>query len=248
MDLQEILATLKSLLSAEGRLKFRIDRNTRKLSERYAQSDVRLEAAEKLKSIGTPLAIYGLARRFSATSENLGIDQDEKRHVRDMLVEFGDKAIEPVRRYIKSYDEVSWAVDTLKRLEPVEAVAPFLIEVLRQGDSVYIRGEKATQILHSLETIQDPRVVEGVIPCLESPDDTVRFAAVGCLEVHADERARDPLLAALVNESEDSIRVRTRIADALQKLGWDAKGFRKKVEEVLPPPYRLNSRGQVTRG
>jgi HEAT repeat protein len=92
-----------------------------------------------------------------------------------------------------------------------------------------------------------PDIVEGVIPCLKSPDDTVRFAAVGCLEVHADERARDLLLEALVNPDEDSIRVRTRIAEALERLGLDLKGYRKKAEESLPAPYRLNSRGQVVR-
>ena len=92
---------LKDLLTAEGRQKFRTERLTKTLLERYAQSEARMEAAEKLKSIGTPQAIHGLARRFSATSENLGIDQEEKQYVRNMLVTFGDAAVEPVIRYIK---------------------------------------------------------------------------------------------------------------------------------------------------
>jgi len=246
MDFEEIVATVKDLLTREGRLKFRIRRRTKMLRERYAQSEMRMEAADKLKAIGTPQAIYGLAQRFSATSENQGVDQDEKKQVRDMLVDFGEKAVEPVRRYLRAHDEVSWAVDTLKRLQSEADVSAFLIEILHEGDPVYIRGHKAVQILHALETLKDPRIVEGVIPCLKSPDDTVRFAAAGSLEAHADERARDPLLEALVNE-EDSIRVRTRIAEALEKLGWDIKGYRKKVEGALPPPYRLNSRGQVVK-
>jgi hypothetical protein len=40
-----------------------------------------MEAADKLKEIATPEAIFALARRFSATSENLGVDQEEKKHV-----------------------------------------------------------------------------------------------------------------------------------------------------------------------
>jgi HEAT repeat protein len=113
---------------------------------------------------------------------------------------------------------------------------------------VHIRGDKATQILKALESLEDPSVVGGVIPCLKSPDDTVRFAAVECLEVKDDPRAREPLLETLVSPEEDSARVRTRIAEALERLGWEVKGFRKKVEESLPESFRVTSKGRVSRG
>jgi HEAT repeat protein len=239
---------LKDLLTSEGRLKFRIERSTKTLLERYAQSEARMEAAEKLKSIGTPEAIYGLVRRFSATSENLGIDQDEKIYIRDVLVSFGDQAVDPIKRYIRNYDKVTWAIQALEKIQPTNALVRYLFEILAEGDPVRIRGDKATQILKALETLNDPSVVEGVIPCLKSPDDTVRNAAVECLEAKADLRAREPLLETLTNPEEDSIRVRTRIAESLERLGWEVKGFRKKVETVLPEGFRITSKGRVTRG
>ena len=238
---------LKKLLTSEGRLKFRIDRNTKKLSERYAQHEARMEALDKLRDIGTPDAIYGLARRFSATSENLGLDQEEKKRVQDVLIAFGDRAIEPIQRYMVSYDKVTWAIGALEHTIAKEVLIPFLFEVLKEGDPVYIRGEKATQILTALQRLKTPEVVECVIPCLSSADDTVRIAAVECLEVHADEKAREPLIETLVNPDEDSMRVRMRIGEAFEKLGWDVKGFRKKVESALPKPFRVNSKGRVTR-
>ncbi|MFQ5791541.1 MAG: HEAT repeat domain-containing protein, partial [Acidobacteriota bacterium] len=182
-----------------------------------------------------------------ATAENLGLDQEEKQYVRDVLIGFGDKAIEPLKRYLRNHDRVTWAIDALENLEPSERVVPFLFEILHEGDPVHIRGEKATQIIKALEDLKEPSIVVGVIPCLQSADDTVRYAAVECLEAHADPKAREPFLAALVNPEEDSARVRTRIAEAMERLGWDVKGFRKKVEEVLPPPYRVSSKGRVTR-
>jgi len=240
---------LKDLLTSEGRLKFRIERNTKKLLERYAQSEARMEAAEKLRSIGTPQAIFSLARRFTATADNLGTDQEEKRFIRDMLIGFGDESVEPLKRYLKTYDKVTWAIEALNKLEPPEKVIPFLFEILHEGDPVYIRGEKATQILKVLENLQKPEVVDGVIPCLESSDDTVRVGAVECLEAYADaERAREQLLRALVNPEEDSARVRIRIAEAFERLGWEVKGFRKKVAEVLPEPFRVTTKGRITRG
>ena len=237
---------LKDLLTSEGRLKFRIQRNTKTLLERYAQHEARMEAAEKLREIGTPDAIYGLARRFSATSENLGTDQEEKKRIQSVLVGFGDDAIEPVKRYIRSYDKVTWAIDALKRLQSYDELIPFLFDVLSEGDPVRIRGEKAHQILKALESLGEPSVVDGVIPCLKSPDDTVRIAAVECLEVYADERAREPMLETLTSPDEDSMRVKMKIGEALQKLKWDVKGYRKKVESALPEGFRVTSKGQVT--
>ena len=76
---------IKDLLTSEGRLKFRIQRSTKTLLERYAQHEARMEAADKLRDIGTPEAIYGLARRFSATSENLGTDQEEKKTMQEAV-------------------------------------------------------------------------------------------------------------------------------------------------------------------
>lgn len=239
--------SLKDLLTSEGRLKFRIHRNTKTLLERYAQHEARMEAADKLRDIGTPDAIYGLARRFSATSENLGTDQEEKKRIQDVLVGFGDDAVEPLMRYIRNYDKVTWAIDALKRLLPKEKLVPFLFELLSEGDPVRIRGDKATQILAALSNLDTSEVVEGVIPCLKSPDDTVRIAAVECLEGYADDRAREPLLKTIVSPDEDSMRVKMRIGEALEKLGWDVKGYRKKVESALPEPFRVTSKGRVTR-
>jgi hypothetical protein len=159
---------LKDFLTSEGRLRLRIERNTKKLSQRYAQHEARMEAADKLQEIATPEAIYGLARRFSATSENLGIDQEEKKHVQDVLVGFGDKAIEPLKRYIKNHDQVTWAIDALKELMAAEKLIPFLLQILRGGDPIYIRGEKANQILKALENLGDRRGA-GVIPASGVP-------------------------------------------------------------------------------
>jgi HEAT repeat protein len=238
---------IKDLLTSEGRLKFRIQRKTKTLLERYAQHDARMEAAEILREIGTPDAIYGLARRFSSTAENLGTDQDEKKRIQDVLIAFGDDAIEPLQRYVRSYDKVTWAIDALKQLLPRDALIPFLIEVLSEGDPVRIRGEKAHQILKAFEDLDSPDVIEGVTPCLSSPDDTVRIAAIECLETYGDERAREPLLDTLVSPDEDSMRVKMKIGEVLEKLEWDVKGYRKKVESALPEPFRVTSKGRVTR-
>ena len=135
-----------------------------------------MEAADKLREIGTPDAIYGLARRFSATSENLGTDQEEKKRIQSVLVGFGDEAIEPLQRYIRSYDKVTWAIDALERLQPYDELIPFLFEVLSEGDPVRIRGEKAHQILKALETFRSSLDRRRCHPVLEESP-TIRCAS-----------------------------------------------------------------------
>ena len=238
---------LSELLTAEGRLKFRIQRKTKKLLERYAQSEARMDAADKLREIGTPEAIFGLARRFSATSENSRTDQEEKKHVQEILLSFGEKAVEPLKRYVRGHDKVTWALDALKQLQSADDFKNVLFETLKKGDAVQIRGAKAVQILKTLESLEDASVVSGVLPCLSSADDTVRYAAVECLAAYADEAAREPLLETLTSADEDSVRVKIGIAEAFVKLGWQVKGFRKKVESALPEPFRVTSKGQIVR-
>lgn len=237
---------IKDFFSAEGREAGRIRRATKTLLERYAQHDARMEAVDRLRSIGTEEAIYGLSRRFSATSENLGTDQEEKKYIRDLLVAEGDKSVGPLKRYIKGHDKITWAIDALQALIPLEQLIPFLNDILQGGDPVIIRGDKAVQIITAMANFDEPTVVPAVVACLEADDDTVRFTAIECLETYADDTARVPFLERLTNPEEDSQRVRTRIAQALMKLGWDVKGYRKKVEEFLPETYRLNAKGRIT--
>ena len=233
------------LLSREGREAFRIRRAAKTLTERYAQPEARQDAAERLRKIGTPEAIYQLARRFTMTAGNLEQDDQEKRWVRDLLVELGDGAADPLRRYVAGHDEITWAMDALRELLPGAELQRFLFEVLADGDPVAIRGPKAAQILEFLAGVEAGGVPAGVARCLSSSDDTVRIAAVQALRAHRDPATREALLEALVSEDEDSARVRIAIAGLFADFEWEIRGRRPAVERVLPEGFRVTSRGRI---
>jgi len=235
------------LLSREGREAARIRRAAKTLTERYAQPEPRMDAAERLVRIGTPEAIYQLARRFTITSGNLEQDDKEKRWVRDLLVERGDQAVAPLRRYLKGHDEITWAMDALSKLLPAGDLAAFLFEVLQDGDPVAIRGSKAVQILDFLAGLTTGGIAAGVSRCLASTDDTVRIGAVAALRAYADLETREALLEAFVSEEEDSVRVRIAIAELFADLDWEIRGHRPGVERVLPDGFRVSSRGRILR-
>jgi len=235
------------LLSREGREAARVRRAAKTLTERYAQPEPRMDAAERLVRIGTPEAIYQLARRFTITSGNLEQDDKEKRWVRDLLVEQGDRASEPVRRYLGGHEEIAWARDALWKLVPGGELAAFLFEVLQGGGPVGIRGSKAVQILDFLAGLETEEIAAGVARCLTSSDDTVRIAAVAALRGYADPDTREPLLEAFVSDEEDSVRVRIAIAELFADLEWEIRGHRPGVERVLPDGFRVSSRGRIVR-
>ena len=235
------------LFSREGREAARIRRAAKTLTERYAQPEPRMDAADRLVRIGTPEAIYQLARRFTITSGNLEQDDQEKRWVRDLLVEQGDRAADPLRRYLRGHDDITWAMDALSKLLPADELAEFLFAVLQDGDAVAIRGPKAVQIVGFLAGLDTEGIAAGVARCLTSSDDTVRIAAVAALRTYAEPTTRDALLEALVSDEEDSVRVRIAISELLADLEWEIRGHRPGVERVLPDGFRVSSRGRILR-
>ena len=235
------------LFSREGREAARIRRAAKTLTERYAQPEPRMDAADRLVRVGTPEAIYQLARRFTITSGNLEQDDQEKRWVRDLLVEQGDRAADPLRRYLRGHDDITWAMDALSKLLPADELAEFLFAVLQDGDAVAIRGPKAVQIVGFLAGLDTEGIAAGVARCLTSSDDTVRIAAVAALRTYAEPTTRDALLEALVSDEEDSVRVRIAISELLADLEWEIRGHRPGVERVLPDGFRVSSRGRILR-
>lgn len=235
------------LFSPKGREALRIRRAAKTLTQRYAQPEARQDAAERLRDLGTPEAIYQLARRFTMTAGNLEQDDQEKRWVRDLLVELGDRAAKPLRRYVSRHDQITWAMDALGELLSARELAEFLLDALAEGDPVAIRGAKAAQILEFLAGVEAEGVPAGVARCLGSSDDTVRIAAVSTLRAHRDPETREALLAALVSEEEDSARVRIAIAGLLADLEWEVRGHRAAASRVLPPGFRVTSKGRIVR-
>ena len=235
------------LLSREGREAARIRRAAKTLTERYAQPEPRMDAADRLVRIGTPEAIYQLARRFTITSGNLEQDDQEKRWVRDLLVEQGDRAADPLRRYLRGYDDITWAMDALSKLLPADELAEFLFAVLQDGEAVAIRGPKAVQIIDFLAGLDTEGIAAGVARCLTSSDDTVRIAAVAALRGYADPATREALLEAFASDEEDSVRVRIAISELFADLEWEIRGHRPGVERVLPDGFRVSSRGRILR-
>ena len=91
-----------------------------------------------------------------------------------------------------------------------------------------------------------PLMRETVLKILEDENDDVCIAAADYLARSGDDEVRERLIETFLN-SESRPRVRGRILDLFCDREWPVKGYRKRVEEAIPEPFYLTSRGTVKR-
>ena len=99
------------LFSKEKSLQKTIERALNKL----AQQPDRWAALEKLREDGSDEALYGLCKRFAVTSMKGVEDEQEKSWVVDVLVEKGPAVLPPLARYMKSSEQLAFALKVLER-------------------------------------------------------------------------------------------------------------------------------------
>ena len=243
------------LFDAEARKRNRIASLSKKLQQKFGQTEDRMTAARALAEVGGAEAWRGLLKRFTISVDNRLHDQDEKKDVSEMLVEGGAPVIPLIQEFLGKETELTWALRTLSELVGREQWATIVLETLEGHDSENTDPEKLSQILLALHENPDPRVAPAVTRLLADLDDTIRFAAIETLASlpnlaekqgeRQGEDARAALLSALTKPEEESQRVIHRILEVFRDKGWEVKGFRKSVEERLPEGWYLDRSGRI---
>ena len=232
--------------SQEERENRRVRDLAKKTQEKYGDPAGRTRALEQLRDIGTPEAIAALLQRFTVKTEPGITDAEEREFTLSIITSFGDAAIEPVQDFIRSNDNVAWALRCLDELVSEEQRVGFLAEVLDRLAREYSREPaKKVLIINHLAPSKDERVPPAVRPFLEDSSDEVRIAALQAL-VTQEDTASGPEIATCLIEAE-APRVRTAAAEALATLEAPVGDRRDEVAQKLPGGYALDGKGQVRR-
>lgn len=222
-----------------------LKKHAARVANKRAQAPDRWESIQALAQIGTPEAIDALLVRFSYLSDPSITDQEEKDAAYEAVIEAGEVAIEPVKRFMRATDAVSWAVRMLDTLLPPGESTAEIISVLGTMDLEYERDpERKLTLLSMLEERRDPRIVGAVSRFLGDVNESARFHA--CAAIYTQENAADAraeLLAALV--AEDSVRSRARILAGFAERGWDVGEHAEKLKKQLPTGFGLDAKGVV---
>ncbi|HEY3354727.1 MAG TPA: HEAT repeat domain-containing protein [Polyangia bacterium] len=242
---------LFDLFSKENRSERSIKRYAAKAIHKHIQSPDRLRALEELYHAGqngNEDAIYAMLKRFSFVYDKTIEDEQEKEWLYDALKALGEKALPPVKRYLSAADSISWPLRVLEKIATPEEIFATLEKLIEQHEPGYERDPSVKQQLMSfIADFKDPRGVAMITPYLADMDETVRFTAIEALFKLRDPASREPLCAHFVSDTEDSLRIRVRIAEGFAELGWDVVGFRGTFEKLLPEGFFLDKQGKVKR-
>jgi thioredoxin-like negative regulator of GroEL len=245
---------LKDLFSSEGRAARSLQKHVARAKNKDAQHVDRQASLDVLRDAagdGNDEAIAGLLGRFTIRYDKSIEDEQEKEFVYEELVHVGAKILSELQRHLRNADSIAWGLKVLHDVATDKDVAwPILADLCERNDNSYTRDpSKKIQLLNYLGERDDRRCAEALLPYLEDIDEGVRYtAAEGLLRHKEPEVAREPLCKILVNEKEESRRIKKRILDGFADLGWDVKGFSGTVEKMLPdmlPGARLDNHGKI---
>ncbi|HVH47289.1 MAG TPA: HEAT repeat domain-containing protein [Labilithrix sp.] len=212
-----------------------------------AQAYDRQEALQELSKLETPEAVEALLKRFTFVTEPSITDQEEKELAFEGILKAGKEAIEPVRAFAAKAESLRWPMRILKEILEEEELVDELIVWLSKWDTEYAKFiDPKLQLLEELGDHVNEKIREAVEPFLQDVNEPARFNAVIATLAQKDPQAIDPLIALLLDE--ESVRVRTKIADGLASLGWEVpEEQRDAVRKVLPPQFGVNGAGNVTK-
>ena len=227
-----------------------ITKNKKRIKMRFGQGEERYQAIEFFNALGGQQGAAGLLERFMVKVDHSIRDEEEKQDVFNRLASFGKQDVVPaIEEYLNRRDAskvpVTWPMKVLDRLAQPEEVVTVLIRALEKLGIEYTKEpERKVVLLSQLAEYSDPRVAPALIPFLRDHRDEVKLEALSAITRKADESAREAMLDLLV-DPETPMRLRASIAESLMTLGWLVKGYRKKVEEVLPEGLHIDRSGRI---
>lgn len=195
-----------------------------KATNKLAQQVDRWAALERLREDGSDGALFGLCKRFAITSGNMVEDQQEKTWVVDALVAKGIAALPPLRRFVKSAPQLSYALQVLQQIATKEQALEVVDEILADEPPGYVRDpERKLDVIRWMTEWNEghPEVYSRLLPYVTDFDQNVRVAAVEGIADADIALTGKTLLDAFLRPEEESGRFRRRVAEVLAAKKYD---------------------------
>jgi hypothetical protein len=187
--------------------------------DKRAQTYDRMEALQQLADMKTPDAAPALLRRFTFVIDPSITDQEEKDVAFQGILAAGKDAVPAVLDFCVKAEALTWPLKILRELLDDAVYEESLIELLERFDTEYARNvEPKIQVIQALEETVSETVQEAVAPFLEDVNETVRFHAVQTTFAQNNAGSLPALVKLL--ESEESVRVKNKVAEGLLFRGW----------------------------
>ncbi len=220
----------------------------RKLCSLNTDIATRYQAADTLAKIGTEEALYCLLNRFTVVIGTQIPDEDEKKYVAEKALQFGDKLIAPLMKFIRDKEQVAQALDLLEQVCTREQFLDNLLQLVDDFDPYFSKyPDKKIQTFKMLQAFQDDRIIEKLEPFLDDDDDDIQMTVINTLAAQKNEEKTREMFLQKIIDSEERPRVRAACCDALSDLHWKVRGYKKQIIQVLPERFYLDSKGYIHR-
>jgi HEAT repeat protein len=215
--------------------------------EKRAQNYDRQEAIQALAELATAEAAEVLLRRFTFHIDPSITDQDEKDAAFRGILRAGPAAIEPVRGFAAKAESLAWPMKIMKAIVDESEYVEELLRWLSRWDTEYAKFvDPKVQLLAELEEHKHPHIREGVERFLDDVNEPARFHAVSALLAQGDTESV-PALARALGE-EESVRVRSKIAEGLAVRGWPLPAeAQEAARKALPAGFTLDGGGRIVK-
>jgi hypothetical protein len=227
----------------------KIDKLRHKATNAFGQAVDRQYAMKELYRLGTPEALEALLERYGVNASVTIVDQDEKRELYDWLVSAGDKAVEPIERYVARADGVYWPLKALREIAGLDRAVDGLLRALDRAESVEARvNEQRAQLVSNLRDFQHPRVLERLKALCADPNEDVRMMALDGLMTYGEAEAL-PIVAGRLVAADENHRIRGVLFEQLVDHGWSLGPWRADIEAggFLPGYYTFGSGDALVR-
>ncbi len=185
----------------------------------------RLEALEALNDAPGEFAVPQLMKRFEIIIDHGMQDRSEKEKVMEILLRHGDISKPYVRAAVQTSKRVSWPIKVAEKLFSHEEYLVLLLECINPSFVSFDETvqERNAELLLALKETPDARVAPRVAPLLKIRDESVRIAALECLESqgaqHEEARAAIKDLATEIAGTENA-RFLGLVKGILTSHGW----------------------------
>jgi len=219
-----------------------------KATAKFGPPENRVGALAELRKLGTPDALGVMLQRFTVRVDPTITDDEEKQYVFESVVEAGEKAVEPVKKFIEKTEQPTWGLRILDELLDESELIGVVLAVLEKEGPEYTRDpEKKITLIRYLEGRTHADIGTKLVPFLEDPSEDVRSATVEVLARLADEATREPLIATLLRaHADNSERLKRLAASALAMTKFPVKGHTPAVQAALPSGFALDKAGVVS--
>jgi HEAT repeat protein len=202
------------------------------------QSVDRWGAMEKLRDDAREEAIFGLCKRFSFACDKSIEDQQEKDWTVATLVSLGEeRALGPLRRYMKSAKNLGYPLKVLRQLTTETKIFEVIDELLADEEPGYVRNPmRRIDVIEWLGEwdVSAEEIVKRVLPYVEDFDENVRFKSIETLSHKPHPSAANAVCRAMVREDEESKRFQVRCAQLVAEQGWPIGEYKSQIEALAP--------------